>query len=277
MQSSLPCTRRRGSGQRFAVQVGGLYTITLHTHPFYPVRYDFTMGPKGQLDRLPVAHTGPILTFDWCAPDGGIPGSGGWIASGSLDRTVKVWDVTGPHFERTPTYTIATQFPVRRVRWRPGYECELAVASNAEFGIGSMSDVNDSDALADADLEKPEVAPTKRRTDIGNGVEIWDVRRGYIAKWQVGGSAIEGGVSGRSPLYTYSEPRLKYALFINRYRVPRRTRSVDAALIWDVRSTRSQEFISSLGRHAPSRGFVDCFELACVRDRQEKRVGGPIR
>jgi len=65
--------------------------------------------------------------------------------------------------------------------------------------MGSTSDVSDSGSLADADLEKPEVAPTKRRTDIGNAVEIWDVRRGYIAKWQVGGSAIEGGVSGGSP------------------------------------------------------------------------------
>ena len=226
---------------------------------------------------MPVAHTGPILTFDWCAPDGGVPGAGGWIASGSLDRTVKVWDLTSPHFERAHTYTISTQFPVRRVRWRPGYECELAVASNAEFGIGSMLDVSDSGTLMDDDSEKSEVAPLKGRTDIGNAVEIWDVRRGYIAKWQVGGSAIEGGVSGRSPLYTYTEPRLKYALFINRYRVPRLTRSVDAALIWDVRPTRSQEFISSLGRQTPSRGFVDCFELACVCDRQEKRVGGPIR
>lgn len=162
-------------------------------------RYDFSMGSRGQLDRLPVAHTGPILTFDWCAPGGGVPGGGGWIASGSLDRTVKVWDITSPHFERTPTYTIATQFPVRRIRWRPGYECELAVASNAEFGMGSMSDASDSGSLVDADLEKLEVAPTKRRTDIGNAVEIWDVRRGYIAKWQVGGSAIEGGVSGGSP------------------------------------------------------------------------------
>lgn len=157
------------------------------------------MGSKGQLDRLPVAHSGPILTFDWCAPDGGIPGSGGWVASGSLDRTVKVWDLTGPQVERTPAYTISTQFPVRRVRWRPGYECELAVASNAEFGAGSMSDVSDSGTLVDDDLEKPEVAPMKGKTDIGNAVEIWDVRRGYIAKWQVGGSAIEGGVSGRSP------------------------------------------------------------------------------
>ncbi|KAI0003209.1 hypothetical protein BJV74DRAFT_812265 [Russula compacta] len=154
-------------------------------------KYDFSMGSKGQLDRFPVAHTGPILTLDWCAPDGGVPGAGGWIASGSLDRTVKVWDISGSHFVRTATYTIATQFPVRRVRWRPGYECELAVASNAEFGIGSMSEVSDPDP------EKPEEAPTnvKRRTDIGDAVEIWDVRRGHIAKWQVGGSAIEGGVT----------------------------------------------------------------------------------
>ncbi|KAN0107163.1 hypothetical protein V8E52_010470, partial [Russula decolorans] len=158
-------------------------------------RYDFSMGPKGQLDRLPVAHTGPILTLDWSAPEGGAPGAGGWIASGSLDRTVKVWDLTNPHFERTPTYTIATQFPVRRVRWRPGYECELAVTSNAESGTGSMSDIADSGTIVDVDMEKPEVAPVKGRADIGDAVEIWDVRRGHIAKWRVGGSSIEGGVT----------------------------------------------------------------------------------
>ncbi|KAI9508833.1 hypothetical protein F5148DRAFT_1192288 [Russula earlei] len=158
-------------------------------------RYDLSMGSKGQLDRLPVAHTGPILTLDWCAPDGGVPGAGGWIASGSLDRTVKVWDITGPHVERIPAYTLATRFSVRRVRWRPGYECELAVASNAEFGMGSMPEINDSSTILDVDPEKPEVAPTKRRIDIGDAIEIWDVRRGHIAKWQVGGSAIEGGVT----------------------------------------------------------------------------------
>ncbi|KAI0255356.1 hypothetical protein BJV78DRAFT_1273608 [Lactifluus subvellereus] len=147
-------------------------------------RYDFSMGSKGQLDRLPVAHTGPILALD-CG--------GGWIASGSLDWTVKVWDLTGPHFECP--YTLATQFPVRRVRWRPGYECELAIVSNAEFGTGPMSDISDSGAVTDVDLEKPELAPAKRRTDIGDPVGIWDVRRGHIAKWLVGGSAIEGGVT----------------------------------------------------------------------------------
>jgi hypothetical protein len=30
----------------------------------------------------------------------------------------------------------------------------------------------------------------------GDAVEIWDVRRGWIAKWAVGGSAAEGGVAG---------------------------------------------------------------------------------
>ena len=32
----------------------------------------------------------------------------------------------------------------------------------------------------------------------GDAVEIWDVRRGWIAKWAVGGSAIEGGVAGET-------------------------------------------------------------------------------
>jgi len=62
----------------------------------------------------------------------------------------------------------------------------------------------------------------------------------------------------------------------NRYRVPRLARSLGAALIRDVRSTRSQEFISSLGRRPPSRGVVGCFEFAYVCCRQEEPVGGPI-
>lgn len=166
-------------------------------------RYDFSMGSRGQLDRLPVAHSGPILALDWCAPDGGIAGSGGWIASGSLDRTIKVWDLTGSHFERTPAYTLATQFPIRRVRWRPGYECEIAVASTAEIGTCAASDMSDGGVAEDVDLEKPEAAIPKRRADMGYAVEIWDVRRGYIAKWLVGGSAIEGGVTGTSTLPAY--------------------------------------------------------------------------
>jgi WD repeat-containing protein 24 len=62
-------------------------------------RWDLQMGQRGLLDRLPVAHSGPILALDWCNSPGlvGPPGDGGplngmgWLASGGLDRTVKVF------------------------------------------------------------------------------------------------------------------------------------------------------------------------------------------
>lgn len=62
------------------------------------------MGQRGQLDRLSVAHTTSVTSLDWCNSPGnnsyiGSGGSGvsesvgsglGWIASGGLDRCVKV-------------------------------------------------------------------------------------------------------------------------------------------------------------------------------------------
>jgi hypothetical protein len=53
------------------------------------------MGQRGQLDRIPVAHAGPILSLDWYNPQSGLEGlpsvsSEGWVATGGLDRCVKV-------------------------------------------------------------------------------------------------------------------------------------------------------------------------------------------
>jgi hypothetical protein len=61
------------------------------------------MGQRGQLDRLTMAHSGPVMALDWCSSarmsqnvtsstgEPVINGSGhGWIASGGLDRCVKV-------------------------------------------------------------------------------------------------------------------------------------------------------------------------------------------
>jgi hypothetical protein len=31
----------------------------------------------------------------------------------------------------------------------------------------------------------------------GDAVEIWDVKKGWIVKWVVGGSNVEGGVAGK--------------------------------------------------------------------------------
>jgi hypothetical protein len=105
-------------------------------------RWELKMGQRGQLDRLPVAHTGPILALDWCTPSGASSSStlsqesaitangssrnsivvnwdGGrdrerereekkeegkesWLASGGLDRCVKVsvWTSRPLHYAR---------------------------------------------------------------------------------------------------------------------------------------------------------------------------------
>ena len=72
------------------------------------IRWDLQRGPIRHMDRLPVAHSGPILALDWSnaasSPKDGLADdsastssaagstitSGGWIVSGGLDRTVKV-------------------------------------------------------------------------------------------------------------------------------------------------------------------------------------------
>ena len=131
---------------------------------------------------------------------------------------------------KTPTYTLHTSYPIRKVLWRPGpsYECELAVVSNVEFsGSGPAESASPSAApsphmplsVLPPDLksltpvagipvddkvginEGSESPPnTVVKNSTGDPVEVWDVRRGFIAKWRVRGSAIEGGVTGRSLL-----------------------------------------------------------------------------
>ncbi|KAJ7509976.1 hypothetical protein B0H11DRAFT_1168825 [Mycena galericulata] len=204
-------------------------------------RWELRNGQRGLLDRLPVAHTASVTCLDWCLPDSDDPGGNestsglGWIVSAGLDRCVKIWDLSQPnssvsnanipagHIPHKPTYTLHPSFPVRRVVWRPGYECEVAVVSNAnaEFGSGNFSELAGpttgptyASALGSS-TARAGVGPmttnllagsgaggaSKEGRDrgavsgIGDAVEIWDARRGWIAKWTVRGSAIEGGVT----------------------------------------------------------------------------------
>jgi uncharacterized protein (DUF2147 family) len=46
------------------------------------------------------------------------------------------------------------------------------------------------------DKEKPVTPDDKHSTSTGDAVEIWDVRRGWIGKWSLTGTAGDGGVNG---------------------------------------------------------------------------------
>ncbi|KAF9653438.1 WD40 repeat-like protein [Thelephora ganbajun] len=192
-------------------------------------RWDLRMGQRGQLDRIPVAHAGPILSLDWYNPQPEIEGlpsvsSQMWVATGGLDRCVKVWDFnssTGGDGPQSPIYNLHTSFPIRRILWRPGYGCELAVVSNADFGLGFGSEISAAASKMPSPriAEKPmqgepqplsiltelqnhlspkapfESIVSQTRNGVGDSVEIWDVRRQYIAKWLLSNSAVEGGVT----------------------------------------------------------------------------------
>ncbi|VDC00205.1 unnamed protein product [Peniophora sp. CBMAI 1063] len=121
-----------------------------------------------------------------------------------MDRNAEVWDLNSAghtaHMSNTPTYTLAASHPVRHARWRPGYECELALVSNV--GLGCLGQEGDRDSSETDGTITPDVdvggSRQRRAVDGGFGsdaVEIWDVRKGWLAKWVVPESTIEGGVT----------------------------------------------------------------------------------
>ncbi|KAJ7748477.1 hypothetical protein DFH07DRAFT_1035629 [Mycena maculata] len=111
-------------------------------------RWELRSGRRGLLDRLPVAHTASVTSLDWCLPDGKDLGGGegtgglGWIRYGEpsfVDASVELnCRIFGygisvnliRHMPHKPTYMLHPSFPVRRVLWRPGHECEIAVVSS---------------------------------------------------------------------------------------------------------------------------------------------------
>ncbi|KAK2464502.1 hypothetical protein APHAL10511_003481 [Amanita phalloides] len=192
-------------------------------------RWDLKMGQRGLLDRLLVAHTTPVTSLSWrdsprMINSETIDNGMGWFASGGLDCCVKVWDLTAPgsssRIPAKPTYTLHPRYPVRHILWRPGHDCEIAVISNPELAIPATktevskisttppflsrsTSSNTLDLLSSSTETEPQQvpaspmdnkAPAFRPAD--DAIEIWDVRRGWIAKWSVRGSGAEGSLTG---------------------------------------------------------------------------------
>lgn len=140
----------------------------------------------------------------------------------------QVWDLTSPvakaHIPHKPTYTLHPSYGVRRIAWRPGYECELAIVTNMDYpmtvadqpvpevkpglltrvssGLGLDVLMQGSGPDKGAQMAGPssESRPSDAAVSsgLGDAIEVWDVRREWLAKWSVTGSANDGGVTGRA-------------------------------------------------------------------------------
>ena len=176
--------------------------------------WDLQMGQHGQLNCLPVAHTGPIPALDWC--------------STGLDHTVrvrhfyltaimpdnpKVWGLPGLsillHVMNKLTDVSHPVYLVRCVLWRPNYPCELVLVSYAKFSGRSGAEFLVSPRMQNAMPSfLSSTAPASESKDVdgkpglaGDMVEIWDVCRAWLAKWTVDTSIFDGGVTGMHSPY----------------------------------------------------------------------------
>lgn len=78
---------------------------------------------------------------------------------------MQIWDMSQSWDKPPiPLHTLHTAHPVRRVSWRPSRPTELAIVPMSLPVLGSEFEVGES-------------------TDTDAHIEIWDVRRHYIAKY----------------------------------------------------------------------------------------------
>lgn len=181
------------------------------------VRWDLRQGGKGRLFRIPVAHRGPILGMEWTPSLGD---GMGWLCTGGMDKIVnvtfsifllllvltcihrqKIWDMSTLTLGSTPFHTLHTPHPVRRVRWRPGCDTEVAIVPQTPGISPSATGPIAPVTAASGALET--YSPTYTSLSAAGGansiseadrIELWDVRRGWVGKYVLLGG--EGSVSG---------------------------------------------------------------------------------
>ncbi|KAG8907882.1 hypothetical protein FRB99_001741 [Tulasnella sp. 403] len=109
---------------------------------------------------------------------------------GSLGLLDRIWDMSLKLQDQKPTHVLHTAEKVKRVSWRPGHDCEVAIVPTTP-GLSVRPNV-DGESTSDADR-----------------IEIWDVRRPWVPKYVLEGG--EGAVIGM----TWAGPDTLWATYSN--------------------------------------------------------------
>ncbi|GAA6013298.1 hypothetical protein JCM11491_006345 [Sporobolomyces phaffii] len=172
----------------------------------YDVRY-ISRQNGGATDRI-AGHIGSCLAMDWrdgydCekVAGGSTAGAavgvsqetagggkeGGWVVTGGIDSTIKIWDFSLPTLATKPIRTLYPSQPVQSVSWHPTHGSELASAPLPSLSLGANSDKNDeSIPIPPNPLSRSEGnVPTARGGSWKNEISIWDVRRPYFPKLSI--------------------------------------------------------------------------------------------
>lgn len=145
------------------------------------------------------------MDLKWKLGDDSIGGAGaGWLASAGANKIVQIWDMN-QSWEKAPTAThsLHTAHPVRRIAWRPDHPTELLVIPLTQ----PLSSSNSLDpalpapppptppppphslSVSSASTNKFNISTTTpdetTMDDDSARLEIWHVRRHYIAKYAI--------------------------------------------------------------------------------------------
>nr|XP_019043442.1 hypothetical protein I302_08019 [Kwoniella bestiolae CBS 10118]OCF22372.1 hypothetical protein I302_08019 [Kwoniella bestiolae CBS 10118] len=149
-------------------------------------RYDFR-SPSRSTGKAFGAHgSKSVLDLKWKGGDEDSDGQrgGGWLASAGADKIVQIWDMSQQWDKPpSPVHSLHTAYPVRKVAWRPDHPIELVVVPLIQ--PITSSDPTLSPNPSSVTLSSESDSANHANVDEDAHLEIWHVRRHYIAKYAI--------------------------------------------------------------------------------------------
>lgn len=159
------------------------------------VRFDLrNLGsgkPSGAMTDRVAGHIGACLAMDWrdnYDSDGADRKEGGWVVTGGMDRTIKIWDFSLVTLSTRPMRTLYSSQPVQNVAWHPSRGTELASSPMPVLGAGVEDIAGGSSASLDSFKDRLATASFSKTE-----IEIWDTRRVAFPKLSI---KTEDSISG---------------------------------------------------------------------------------